>query len=77
MAAELKENIPILNESKSSKKKKAKAEAAAAAEPSTPSVEDAPDTQVNGADSSNESPYLRELSKCVSKYLFDGAQNVL
>ena len=67
MAAVQKENIPIQNESKSSKKKKAKAGGSASAEPSTPVVEDNLDTHSNGVDTSNESPYLRELGKYVSR----------
>ena len=55
-------------ESKSAKKKKAKAEAAAqtpavASEPEATAGQTAIDGGTNGVDSSNESPYLKELYK--------------
>ena len=60
-------------ESKSAKKKKAKAETSAKASPS-PVMEIAPAPEAtegatNGTDGAYESPYLKELYKCVSEKL--------
>lgn len=60
-------NPPISQESKSAKKKKAKAEAAAKENAPQPSVDtDATKANVESTmDGSYESPYMKELYKCV------------
>lgn len=65
MAATMKENIPPINDSKSSKKKRAKAGVASPASVPSQPTEEAKDELVNG-EGSSESVYLKEISKCVS-----------
>lgn len=63
-------NPPTSQESKTAKKKKAKAGAAAKETAVQPTVEadvskSSVDLSTNGADASYESPYMKELYKCV------------
>ncbi len=68
-------NTNPVAESKSAKKKKAKAEVAQSQQPPPASTEsetgarhDNADAAVNGADGSNESPYIKELQKYVAMH---------
>ena len=67
MSAIQSSNPPTRTESKSAKKKKAKAEAAAhspaPAEPDASKLPTASEPATNGAETSAESPYIRELQK--------------
>ena len=65
-------NLAAQTESKSAKKKRAKAEAAAqspvAAEPESGGTQAGAESTTNGADTSLESPYIKELHKYIPAF---------